>query len=148
MANRILTRAAISIRSHTLVAAALFGLTLLGANYKLTLGVAAPKWDADMLFAPYQMLLADHARAGKFLLWNPWLNGGSPDYAEPQVGSFSPVAIALGFLTGGTEVGFRVYWLVLRGAAMSSPWDSCFPGSTRATRNTRLRSTRSRRWRS
>src|SRR6187402_2396939 len=85
MANRILTRAAISIRSRTFVAAALFGLTLLGANYKLTLGVAAPKWDADMLFAPYQMLLADHARAGKFLLWDPWLNGGSPDYAEPQV---------------------------------------------------------------
>ena len=43
--------------SHSLIAAALLGLVLLGANYKLTLGLAAPKWDADMFFAPFQMLV-------------------------------------------------------------------------------------------
>src|SRR5215213_3294156 len=85
-----------------IAAAALLGLVLLGANYKVTLGIAVPKWDADQLFAPYEMLVADHARAGRFLLWDPWVGGGSPDYAEPQVPSFSPLAVGVGFLIGGT----------------------------------------------
>jgi hypothetical protein len=98
--------------SHSFAVAALLALVLLGANYKLTLGLAVPKWDADQYFGPSQMLIADHARAGRFLLWDPWVNGGSPDYAEPQIPSFSPLAVGVGFLTGGTELAFRVYWLV------------------------------------
>ena len=99
--------------SRSFLAAALLGLALLGANYKLTLGLSAPKWDADMFFAPFQMLVADHARAGRFLLWDPWVSGGSPDYAEPQIGTFSPLAIAVGLVTGGTELAFQVYWLII-----------------------------------
>ena len=99
--------------SHPFIAAAALSLVLLAANYELTLGRAALIWDADQYFGPIQMLVADHARAGKFLLWDPWVNGGSPDYAEPQIPSFSPLAIGLGFVTGGTELAFRVYWLVI-----------------------------------
>jgi hypothetical protein len=100
-------------RSSSFVAAALLGVVLLGANHELTMGQAVPKWDADMFFAPFQMLVADHARAGKFLLWDPWVSGGSPDYAEPQIGAFSPLAIGVGLVTGGTELSFRVYWLII-----------------------------------
>ena len=98
---------------QTFLAILLLAVVLLGANYKLTLGIAVPRWDADQMFAPFQMLVADHARAGTFLLWDPWLNGGSPDYAEPQIPTFSPVAMAIGFITGGTEAAFQVYWLVI-----------------------------------
>jgi hypothetical protein len=118
------------------VAILLLATVLLAANRRLVSGADCPKWDADMFFAPFQMLVADHARAGSFLLWNPWLNGGSPDYAEPQVGSFSPFAVILGFLTGGTESGFRVYWLtiwcwvgvgvILLGRHLGAPaWAAC-----------------------
>ena len=114
----------------------LLATVLLVANRRLVSGADCPKWDADMFFAPFQMLVADHARAGTFLLWDPWFNGGSPDYAEPQVGSFSPFAVILGFLTGGTEVGFRVYWLtiwwwggvgvILLGRHLGAPaWGAC-----------------------
>jgi hypothetical protein len=98
---------------HWFVAAAALVVVLLGANYKLTLGRVVPKWDADRFYAPFQLLVADHARAGQFLLWDPWVNAGSPDYADPQIPSFSPLAMALGFVTGGTELAFRVYWLVI-----------------------------------
>jgi hypothetical protein len=118
------------------VAVLLLATVLLAANRRLVSGADCPTWDADQFFAPFQMLVADHARAGTFLLWNPWLNGGSPDYAEPQVGSFSPVAVILGFLTGGTEAGFRVYWLtiwawggvgvILLGRHLGAPaWGAC-----------------------
>ena len=118
------------------VAVLLLATVLLAANRRLVSGVDCPKWDADMFFAPFQMLVADHARAGTFLLWNPWLNGGSPDYAEPQIGSFSPFAVILGLLTGGTEAGFRVYWLtiwlwggvgvILLGRHLGAPaWGAC-----------------------
>jgi len=99
--------------ARSFVGAALLGVVLLGANYNLTVGRAAPKWDADMFFAPFQMLVADHARAGQFLLWDPWVNGGSPDYAEPQIGTFSPLAIGVGLVTGGTELAFQAYWLIV-----------------------------------
>ena len=80
---------------------------------RLVLGEGSGIWDADSQFAPYQMLVADHARAGEFLRWNPWDNGGSPDGFDPQFGAFSLINTGLGLLTGGHEWGFRVYWLVV-----------------------------------
>lgn len=84
-----------------------------GANHLLVRGKAAALWDGDSHFGPYQMLVADHARAGRFLLWNPWTNGGSPDFAQPETGAFSPMAVLVGVITGGTEGGFRAYWLLI-----------------------------------
>ena len=83
------------------------------ANRELVTGRAAPIWDADSQFAPYFTLLADFIRAGRLLLWDPWLNGGSPDFANPEVGALSPVTVAFAAIGGPTISGFRAYWLSL-----------------------------------
>jgi hypothetical protein len=88
-------------------------LVFLVANVRQVADRATPIWDASSVFAPYYTLLADYARAGRLLLWNPWTNGGSPDFADPQVGALSPVVVALAAATGGTLAGFRVYWLLM-----------------------------------
>jgi Bacterial membrane protein YfhO len=101
-------------RKHSWALGALLLLTVfLGVNSKLLEGRAAPLWDANDLFAPYFTLIADHARVGKILLWEPWTSGGTPASAEPEFGSFSPLTIGVGALTGGSEAGFRVYWLLI-----------------------------------
>jgi hypothetical protein len=94
-------------------AALLVLVVFLVGTRQLVLGQVSGIWDADSQFAPYQMLVADHARAGEFLLWNPWDNGGSPDGFEPQFGAFSPITTGLGLLSGGREWGFRLYWLFI-----------------------------------
>jgi hypothetical protein len=65
--------------------------------------------DADTFYAPYYTLVSDYARAGRVLLWNPWSNAGSPDFAEPQVGAFSPIMVGFGALTGGHSAGGAVW---------------------------------------
>jgi hypothetical protein len=96
----------------TRAVAALLAL-FLAINYHLVTGRAAPIFDAEWYYAPYYMLVADHARAGRLLLWNPWTNGGSPDFADPQSGAFSPIGVLLGGFTGGTSAGFLFYWLLV-----------------------------------
>src|SRR5512143_3131071 len=84
-------------------------------------GRAVPLWDARDLHAPTQILVADHARAGRLLFWNPWSQAGVPDFADPQSGAFSPVSIAFGLATGGSTQGFLWLWLshwLLGGVAM------------------------------
>ena len=94
------------------VAAGLILVFLLG-NYPLLSGREALIWDAEDLFAPAYTLVADHARAGRVVLWDPWIAGGAPDYAEPELGATSPIQFGLGALTGGTESGFRLYFLLI-----------------------------------
>jgi hypothetical protein len=89
--------------------------TLLLANITLLLGIHSGLWDAANLFCPFQMLLADYARHGEFLLWTPLLNAGYPVGIDPQMGAFSPISVGLGLLTGGYEFGFRAYWLIIWG---------------------------------
>ena len=86
---------------------------LLIPHTPLLVGAAAPIWDAIDLFAPYYMLVGDFARNGEFLLWNPFTLGGSPDYLEPQLGSFSPLIVLFGLLFGGTRLAFELYWLAI-----------------------------------
>src|SRR6185437_9521497 len=87
-------------------------VVLLAGNIKLVTGENTLVWDAEGFFAPAFTLVADHARAGKILRWNLWSSAGSPDYAEPEFGATSPLAILVGFLGGGTEVAFRAYVLL------------------------------------
>lgn len=96
-----------------LLAALLLAVVFVAGNFPLVDGRVAPTWDAEALFFPAFTLIADHARVGKVALWNPWQSGGSPEYAEPQLGTASPVAVLVGAITGGTESGFRVYWLLI-----------------------------------
>ncbi len=72
-------------------------------------------FDALNLFTPYFSLVADYARSGELLLWNPWSNCGSPDAAYVEMGSYCPLTIAVGWLTGGGLSGFVVYWLLVWG---------------------------------
>ena len=90
----------------------LLGIFLL-CNVGLFTGATTPKWDAWQFYTPEFTLVADYARAGRFLLWDPWENAGSPDHANPQVGAASPIVVAIGAIAGGTSRGFRVYWFVI-----------------------------------
>lgn len=88
-------------------------VVFLAANQLLVRGEAIGRWDAEGQFFPYYVLVADHARAARFVQWDPWSNGGLPALGDPQVGALSPVNVVLGLMTGGTSTGFRIYWLLL-----------------------------------
>lgn len=88
-------------------------LVFLAANQLLVRGAAVGVWDADGQFFPYYVLVADHARALRLAVWDPWSSGGLPILGDPQVGGVSPLNVLLGWLTGGTSAGFRSYWLLL-----------------------------------
>src|SRR5215831_20015751 len=60
------------------------GLFLI-ANHLLIRGLAVGIWDVDGQFYPYQVLVADHARAGGFVQWDPWSNAGRPISGDPQL---------------------------------------------------------------
>jgi hypothetical protein len=91
----------------------IISVAFLAANQLLVRGIAVGTWDADGQFYPYYVLVADHARAARFVTWDPWSNGGLPMLGDPQLGAFSPVNTLLGWLTGGTSAGFILYWLLL-----------------------------------
>ncbi|HSF39165.1 MAG TPA: hypothetical protein VLT87_05180 [Thermoanaerobaculia bacterium] len=95
----------------TLLAAALFLLS----NHLLIRGRARGIWDADSQFFPYQVLVADSARAGHLFYWDPWSNAGLTVFGDPQVGLLSPINRGLGLLAGGTSAGFVLYWLAMWG---------------------------------
>jgi hypothetical protein len=95
------------------LAALLLSILLAIANRRLLAGKSFEHWDAFDFFSPYYSLVADCTRAGHLLLWNPWTNGGSPDFAEPQVGAFSPVLLLFSLVFGGSSAAFRVYWFTL-----------------------------------
>jgi hypothetical protein len=106
------------------------------ANQALVRGRGVGLWDAETAFYPYQALVADHARAGRFVSWDPWSSGGLPASGEPQVGAYSPIAVFVGLLLGGSSAGFITYWLLMwwlggfaifmLGRALRAPaWGAC-----------------------
>jgi hypothetical protein len=103
----------ISSRSVWFIAACVLAAVLLIGNSDLVIGKATPIWDADAYYAPMFSLVADYAKAGQLILWNPWMNGGSPDFADPQVGATSPLLLAFGILSRDPLHGFVAYWLTI-----------------------------------
>ena len=99
--------------SAWLLAALLLVAVFLINNRELLSGAKVQTWDACSFYTPAFMLVADHARKGELLLWNPWLAAGTPDFADPQVAAASPVAIIVGLIGGGTTGAFRAYWLLI-----------------------------------
>lgn len=83
------------------------------ANHLLVRGIGVGRWDVDGQFHPFFTFVADHARAGRLVLWDPYSAGGLPALGEPQIGAFSPITILMGLLTGGSGQGFILYWLLL-----------------------------------
>ena len=51
-------------------------------NRELVSGARVQIWDAWSFYTPSFSLVADHARSGRLLLWDPWLAGGTPDFAD------------------------------------------------------------------
>ena len=84
-----------------------------GANWSVLVGRSTEHWDAEDFFAPFFALVARLARHGHLLLWNPFSGGGSPDFAEPQVGAFSPITLLFGLVAGSGPLAFHLYWLCL-----------------------------------
>jgi hypothetical protein len=76
-------------------------------------GSGFPIWDANSQFAPTHMLLGDFLTSGRLFLWNPWINAGSPDFADPDLGVFSPISCLFAWIGHGTLVGYRLQWLLL-----------------------------------
>lgn len=95
------------------LAACVLAAVVLISNAKLLTGTATPVWDADAFYGPLFSLVADHAKAGKLFLWNPWMDGGSPDFADPQIGAASPILLVFGLLSTNLLHGFVVYWMTL-----------------------------------
>jgi hypothetical protein len=98
-------------RTRALATAAGVTLLVVSTHLSLLLGRTSPVWDGIEFFGPYQMLIGDYARSGRFLLWNPFTSFGSPDAIEPQLGAFSPMVTLFGLVFGGSRHGFEIYWL-------------------------------------
>ena len=86
-------------------------VVLLFGVYDLLTLKAAPIWDATDYYAPFFSLVADHSKAFRLLMWDPWLDGGLPDFAEPQIGACSPLVLLFGLIFGNPFRGFIVYWI-------------------------------------
>ena len=130
-------------RRHVLdswvIFAAVTALVFLLANRLLITGRAVGIWDVDGQYFPQFVLVADHVRAGQFLRWDPWTDGGLPSFSEPQVGAFSPIVNVFGLLLGGRAASFIAYWVfhwALGGAGIfilarhlrAPAWGACVVG--------------------
>jgi Bacterial membrane protein YfhO len=96
-----------------LIAACVLAAVVLIGNSQLLLGKATPIWDADAYYGPMFSLVGDYAKTGKLFLWNPWMNGGSPDFADPQTGATSPILLAFAVLSTNPLHGFVAYWMTI-----------------------------------
>ncbi len=101
-----------SARAWRLAVAVLL-FVLFAGNIRLILGVEAPQWDASDFFGPQFSLVTDFAKHGRLLVWDPWIAAGTPDFAEPEIGTTSPLLLLIGLLSPSPQAGFIAYWLVL-----------------------------------
>jgi hypothetical protein len=86
---------------------------VLTAHFGLITGRQGLEWDNEAYFTPAFTMVADHALAGRLVLWNPWESGGTPEYAEPELGTTSPITLVIGAISRGSEAGFRAYWVFI-----------------------------------
>ncbi|MCA8965683.1 MAG: hypothetical protein H6838_07545 [Planctomycetes bacterium] len=110
MTDPHLPSAPASSRRWCLAAVALAGV-LVVLNRGLLLGTEVPLWDAANQFRPFFALIADAARAGELISWDPWTHAGAPLFAEPQVGALSLPHVLAGWLLGSSLLGFVCWWL-------------------------------------
>src|SRR6266571_8155694 len=97
----ILLRSTTSIGAWPFCSAAvLLAILFSTINWQIVSGHRVQIWDAWAFYTPAFSLVADHAHVGRLLLWDPWLAAGTPDFADPQVGAASPIAIFIGAIGG------------------------------------------------
>ncbi len=65
-----------------LTAMLLLAVVLVAGNWQLVTGKSVPIWNASTFYSPAYILVADSARSGHLLLWDPFMNGGRPDCAR------------------------------------------------------------------
>ena len=106
-------RSVTTSRGAWILAGTILAATVLLGNFELLSGRTAPTWDAVDYFAPLFSLIADHAKAGRLMLWNPWVNAGSPDFSDPQVGASSPLLLLFALIVPNPFFGFLAYWMAL-----------------------------------
>ncbi len=82
-------------------------------NFDLLSGKSAPQWDGLDYFGPEFSLVADHIKAGRLVLWDPWVAAGTPDSAEPEFGTTSPIMLAAGLVSPNPQAGFVMYWMFI-----------------------------------
>lgn len=99
--------------SGWVVAAVLVFAVLALGNIRLLSGRDAPQWDAAEYFGPQFALVGDQIRSGHLLKWDPWVGAGSPDWAEPELGTTSPILLAASFLSITPQEGFIAYWMAV-----------------------------------
>jgi hypothetical protein len=85
------------VSSWSLAAFLLIAVFLIN-NRDLVSGTRVQILGACSFYTPAFMLVADHARNGELLQWNPWLAAGTPDFADPQVAAASPIAVIVGLI--------------------------------------------------
>ncbi len=70
------------------------------AYHPLTLLQHTLIWDMRDQSLPWRYFIGTCTSRGIFPLWNPYLQGGYPFFANPQSGAFYPIALVLGALSG------------------------------------------------
>jgi hypothetical protein len=117
MRQRIIGLRQLRISSWLLAGLFLTSVFLIN-NRQLVSGARVQIWDAWSFYASAFSLVADHARSGWLLLWDPWLAAGTPDFADPQVAAASPIAIIAGSPPVGTPSRCSSLWCFLGGAGV------------------------------
>ena len=59
------------------------------------MGKQSIPYDNACYFYPIQSFIASEYHAGRLPLWNPYIFAGYPSFADPQVGTFSPLIMTL-----------------------------------------------------
>jgi hypothetical protein len=103
----------VSNRNKALIALTVALGVLVYINFDLLVGRTNLRWDAVDVFAPSFVLLSDFVHKGQLMLWNPWMDAGTPEWIEPQLGAFSPIMMGFGLLFGGEGLAFRLYFLTI-----------------------------------
>ncbi|MGI9088588.1 MAG: hypothetical protein ACR2HH_12745 [Chthoniobacterales bacterium] len=85
----------------------------LAANWQILAGRVFERWDAYVLGAPAYSLLADFARSGRIVYWDPWIAGGSPDFAIVGSAVFSPEVLLFALITGMGHHAYLAFWLIV-----------------------------------
>lgn len=94
------------------LASAVISSLILLCNLQLLTGHTGPQWDGSDCGGAFA-LVADHIKHGRLVMWDPWIAGGSPDFAEPSLGTTSPLVLFVGLLTHSFLRGFVAYWMIL-----------------------------------
>ena len=92
---------------HRFLDALLLLAIVIVALFPLVSGTNTMKWDATDLYLPWKYYVTECFANGELPLWNPFINSGFPQMADP--GSWYPVSWILAWLGGGYSLNV-LHW--------------------------------------